>query len=240
MRSNIGRPIDPRHPTNLAILLVTLIAIAAGTWHQDLPWGLRLGAAGFLAWALTRELDPDHPYSAFLSATLALGLAPLATPGILTSFWALLALRMLNRSPGTPTQVDAILTIILALWASWQGTWIAGILTAAILLADARLPEPGKHARLAPVPLLGILLAWPHQSAWGPTWIHASIALAIPMLIWNHTTSRSDRGTLMHPQRVMAAVVTGMVIVLVEPVSGIAVASALAAGGLWRIARRTP
>lgn len=148
--SSIGRPIDPRYPTNQAIVAIAVLAFGAGTIYQTvqgagtiaaLKWGAYAGGTGFLAWALARELDPDHPYAAFIASALALGLLALGTPALLFSFWALLMLRVVNRSCGPPaTWLDATLATGLALWLVHQGMWSVGIIMALAFMADGLLP----------------------------------------------------------------------------------------------------
>lgn len=125
---SIWRGLDPAYPSNLAIVLASLAC-----------WGLSgasLGLSVFLAWALTRELDPDHPGSALVAAVLA-GLGGYST-GL---FVLLLAMRLVNRSPGTPARLlDSLLILALA-WARPQAAWLA----AAAFLLDATLEKPLKR-----------------------------------------------------------------------------------------------
>ncbi|MFN8608125.1 MAG: hypothetical protein U0931_11380 [Vulcanimicrobiota bacterium] len=125
---SLWRGLDPAYPTNVAIVLGS-----AACW---VLWGASLGLSVFLAWALTRELDPDHPASAVLAAGLA-GLGGYSS-GL---FVLLLALRLVNRSPGTPARLlDSLLVLGLA-WARPQAAW----LVAAAFLLDASLERPLKR-----------------------------------------------------------------------------------------------
>lgn len=110
--STIGRPIDWSTRTNRAIAYLSLLALIAGLVAalfqrtpvgQSVLQGLRWGAATFLAWALGRECDPDHPISAFFASAGALVSAiTLGSPNFLFAFWFLLAMRYINRSTGLP------------------------------------------------------------------------------------------------------------------------------------------
>ncbi|MCJ7725459.1 MAG: hypothetical protein MUP76_03615, partial [Acidimicrobiia bacterium] len=78
--SGIGRPIDPRYPSNRFILIVAPLAGLAwrvwklaseGDWSPAVGRALVAGMATFLAWAIARELDPDRPWTAGVAAVLA-------------------------------------------------------------------------------------------------------------------------------------------------------------------------
>lgn len=162
----IGRPLDPRYPTNLVIAVLTLLVIVAGAaWHwlagaallEGALWGIAAGLVAFLAWALARELDPDHDLSAFVGITLALvALLFLGLPQFLPLFWMLLALRIVDRTVGLPARpLDSLAIIGLGLWLTWQGGWIYGLATAAALFLDGWLEPPLRRHLL----LSGIVLA---------------------------------------------------------------------------------
>ena len=156
--TKIGRPVDPSFPTNLAILIgfgaVFLITSVyqITTGSQLLPalsQGFAAGLALFLGWAYAREIDPDHPLSAFFSAVLVLSaylwIAPISA-GVL--FFMLLASRILSQTTGEPPgPLDSIGFFGLALWQMASTHWIFGILGAAAFLLDSRLPNPAKSSR---------------------------------------------------------------------------------------------
>ena len=110
----LGRAIDPRYPTNLAIAVLALVVAIGGTaWRlvTGLPllesalWGIGAGFVLFLTWALGRELDPDHDLSAFMGVGLALiVLLFFDLPELLLVFWLLLVLRTVNRTTGLPAR----------------------------------------------------------------------------------------------------------------------------------------
>lgn len=155
----IGRLPDPRYPTNLAIILVGLAVGAVGAatrwltgdgWLAALQWGAGAGLALFFAWALARELDPDHDLSAFVGAGLALlGLFAFDLPGLMGLLWAMLLLRVVNRSPGPPaTVLDSLGVLALAGSLAWQGHWMLAGWTALAFALDGWLPSPNRRQLL--------------------------------------------------------------------------------------------
>jgi hypothetical protein len=99
----------------------------------------------FLCWAIARELDPDHPGSAFVATAagaliLVSGSAPAGA-----SVGVLLALRVLVRSTGKrPGVLDLIAIPLLAAAFAWLPRgWIGGVAMAAALIWDTLLPDPG-------------------------------------------------------------------------------------------------
>jgi len=78
--SSIGRPLDFKYKTNKAIVIITTITIIIGialsiTNQLKMPnlifTGVSFGITFFISWAISREIDPDNPISAFI------GLIPL-------------------------------------------------------------------------------------------------------------------------------------------------------------------
>ncbi|MBU0596422.1 hypothetical protein KJ567_07050, partial [Candidatus Bipolaricaulota bacterium] len=89
--------------------------------------------AGFLAWAIARETDPDRWYSAFFAATGALtGTILLGSPSFSLIFWFLLGLRFVNRSTGrAPGILDLMLFYGLSLWLGFAIHWTIPLLATA-------------------------------------------------------------------------------------------------------------
>jgi len=156
--SGIGRPLDFNCATNRAVFILSAAVSVAGFGCrmlrnggtvQSLLWGLGAGAGVFLAWALGREVDPDHDLSAFTAAGLALvGIFLWGIPGLGLLFWLLAGVRIVNRTTGlAPTVVDSMVFIGLGGWMSFRGHWIAGLLTFAALFSDGFLPR-GKRRQM--------------------------------------------------------------------------------------------
>jgi hypothetical protein len=153
----LGRtPIDPSYPTTLAIAALALVvAIAGAIWQlvsgaallESVLWGIGAGFLPFLTWALGRELDPDHDLSAFVGTGLVLVAFLLPdTPSLLMILWLLVVLRTVNRSVGLPAKpLDSLGGLGLGAWLTWQGYWIAGLMTAVAFLLDGLLTPPLRH-----------------------------------------------------------------------------------------------
>jgi hypothetical protein len=154
--TSVARPIDPSYPSNRAIAVLTIVVMVGGAifelltgggWIESGLQGIGVGLAVFIAWALCRELDPDHDLSAFVAAGLALGglfLWDLPHFGVL--FWLLLMVRIVNRTPGAPaTVLDSLAVLGLGGWLAAQGNWGYGAITALALFVDGRLSRPNRR-----------------------------------------------------------------------------------------------
>lgn len=246
--STIGRPIDLSYPSNRAIALITLAITVGASLVQGLSgaplpesalWGLQAGLAVFLAWALCRELDPDHPQAAFVAAILCLAaLFTHGLPELGVVFWLLILLRVVNRSSGLPaTVIDALGLWGLAGWLTVQNGWGFGLITALAFVLDGLLPVPARRQLL--LAALAVLVATGGAVLGGSRWWVASVsfaggavafALAIPFLLVMHgyrsVESVGDRtGERLLPLRVQAAqglaLLTGVGAALVEGSIGI-------------------
>jgi hypothetical protein len=154
--TTVGRSIDPNSPTNCAIAaLVAIIALGGTVFRlfggvglvQSATWGIAAGLGIFLAWALGRELDPDHDLSAFVGAGLALlGLVFFGLPDLGLLFWVLVLMRIVNRAVGLPAKLtDSLLFVGLGGWLTWQGNWVFGLMTALAFFLDSRLSRPHRR-----------------------------------------------------------------------------------------------
>lgn len=99
----------------------------------------------FLGWAIARELDPDHPRSAFVVTAIGalILLAGSAPAG--ASVGLLVAMRVVIRSTGKrPSVLDLIAIPMLAGAFAWLPRgWIGGLAMATALVWDTLLPDPG-------------------------------------------------------------------------------------------------
>lgn len=156
--SSLIRGYDLTLGYNQLILLLSAIGGAAVMVSQVLArqnaalsiWqAFAAGAIVFLAAALAKEMDPDHPLSAVLAAALAIPLLWVAWPGsVLAVLWLLLAIRFINRSTGLrPRVTDAVALLLLAGWLSWTTSPLFAVLTGGVLFIDGLLPD-GRRAHL--------------------------------------------------------------------------------------------
>jgi len=152
--TSLARPLDLTYPTNKAIAVLSLMVFGGGgtlVWMtggsevlDSVSKGFIASLAFFLAWAIARELDPDHDLSAFVAAGLALiGLIFWGLPRILVLFWVLLMVRMVNRTTGLPARrLDSVALLVLAGWLTFTGNIFVGLITALAFFLDSRMPKP--------------------------------------------------------------------------------------------------
>lgn len=110
--SHLSRTLDLKYPHHKAIIGLTLGVFCLGTIAQlvisyqvveSLIWGITAALGVFFAWALSREIDPDRPGSALLSAGLFIvSLYFIGLPNLAWVLWLLLLLRLVNRTTGLP------------------------------------------------------------------------------------------------------------------------------------------
>lgn len=224
----IARPVDPSFPTNRAIAILTAIVLtgsaalqflAGSGFLQSLTWGISVAFSFFLAWALGRELDPDHDLSAFAAAGLTLvGTLIFDLPNIMTLFWILLLMRLLNRTVGLPAGVlDSLSILGLAAWLTIQGGWVYGLVTTAAFLLDSLLSSAQKrHLLFAAFAFMITIvsLGLNSSSFWAVNLFRAAtlvivgssfLFLVVP-LTTRELKSVGDRtGQLLRPERVQVA-----------------------------------
>jgi len=247
----VGRPIDPEYPTNRAIALITLVIMAGGAlwrglsgtaWRASAMWGVQAGLTVFLAWALCRELDPDHPLAAFVAVALALPATYLwDLPQLGVILWLLIAVRVVNRTAGPPAGVlDALGLLGLTGWLSLQGNWGYGVIAALAFLLDSQLPNPApRHLVFALlVVVITVVAAFVGSGSAGqgaPSLAGGLIALALSLLFMPvHLTARTvesvgdQTGEPLAPIRVQTAQALALLVgVEVAVVSGLAGLTAL-------------
>lgn len=139
----LGRPLDWSYPTNRAVLILMPVAGLAAAVNTPRFYAFLAGAGAALgAWALARELVPDHPLEAFVPLFLQIpALVPIPEASILLLFATMLLVRMVNRTVGLPARLpDSLAVSTMAAYAMYatQLPWI-GLAAAAAFLLDASL-----------------------------------------------------------------------------------------------------
>jgi hypothetical protein len=190
--SSIGRILDPRYPTNLAIMAVTPLAgIVAGilsllsgeTLTQAISAGFYTGASVFIAWVIGREFDPDHPWVTFFGVGLAFIASLFADPPSIWSLAALIVLaRIVNRIVGPPSKIgDSVVALALTGLALFTGWWVFAVVAAVAFVLDATLSKPNRHQWIfAGLALGGMLVSIIINEGNKP---YAASAWTIPVLI---------------------------------------------------------
>jgi len=159
--SSIARPLEAKYRTNLAVLIL-LPVIAAGLTvfesvyratplPEALTGGLIGALAAFLAWALTRELDPDRNPGAFVAMALCVAASALGFgPGLFAAAVILMSVRVVVRTVGLPARTTdlALVLALAAAAAGFTGDWWLCLVPAAAFVIDY-LFDRGQ--RLAPV-----------------------------------------------------------------------------------------
>jgi hypothetical protein len=116
--SPLGRPLDFSYRSNVLVVVVSALvsaAYAAAEFLFDLSPASSWWAAGgsvFLAWAIARELDPDHSGSAVAAMGVMAILAAAVQPPLLFAFGALTGLRLTAGTVGLPMKPTDYLSVI--------------------------------------------------------------------------------------------------------------------------------
>lgn len=162
MKSALGRSIDIRYASNRYAIAATFAAGAVGFFvglfgeGNALGDGVASGGAAFLAWAIGRDLDPDHTLTAAVAAPVGLALWFLGAPGLWVVGTALLGLRLISQTTGrSPWPADMVVAIVFAVVAGFRpGGFIAAAALGIALILDCRL-----SLRARPIQYLAGLLA---------------------------------------------------------------------------------
>lgn len=259
--SGIARPLDLSSPTNRAIVLLSLAVFVVSTAIQILAGlgiigalvkGFGAGLAVFFAWALGREVDPDHDLSALLAAGfMVVAFFVLPVPDLVTLLWSLLLLRVVNQTTGrAATVTDLVLLLLLTLWPLWHGFLMAGPLAAAAFLLDRAYLRSAPDRLLAAVLALAatvaaVLAGWSTGfSAPSPELVVIATLATVLFLSVIATMrmpwSTGDHGGVpLHPGRVRAAqalaLATALLALLWNSWALIPLWAAIFAAGVWEV-----
>jgi hypothetical protein len=196
--TGIGRLPDPNYATNLAIIIISLLVGSIGGLVQLINgselavsaiWGFEAGLGAFFAWALSREIDPEHELSAFVSTGLfIISLVFVNSSAILALLWALIGLRILNCITGVPAKItDGLIFLALGAWVSYHNSAIYIFITTVIFLLDALLNPPNrKQLVLTGLSIVISVVLW--IGSWTTKWnfeispINLGVLLGIELL----------------------------------------------------------
>ncbi len=231
--TSIGRPLDKDYLTNKLILIssIGLFLLATIWWiflgHSLIPscaYGLGMTAGYFLAWALARELDPDHDHAAFVASGLTLtGMFVFYPPDFAGLVWLLLILRVITKTTGLrPKITDSLFISLITGYLICKGEWIYGLFAIFAFTLDSFL-NPQFRSQLYFAALNAVLLVF--------LWIFRGInpyleSLTVPILLvvlsitvfslpvialTSRTKSRADSTKKkLNPTRIQAAQVFGL------------------------------
>ena len=236
--SSLSRPLDMDYPDNrLIVLLCVMIFIASVLFRMlsgdnllpGIIWSIRAALSVFFAWALTKEIDPDHPESAMIAAGIGIsGLFLFNYPSLLIALLLVSLFRMVNRTVGVPlTLYDSILIVITGIYLAYTGKWMYGIVMSIAFFMDAILTKPVKrHFLFASISLIAGLFGFHGESIEiGPISGYYVIALLLLTLFFifrivlaEKSHSISDRsGDPLSDKRILAtcivALITGLLAV---------------------------
>lgn len=117
----LGRKIDIHYKTNKIIIIISALTMAlAFAFTRNIKTSLYIGLGTFLAWALAREVDPKHEYSAFIGTAISLvNIFYYESIDLLVLLLILLVLRLLNGISGKEiTLLDLIVVLGLSTFVS--------------------------------------------------------------------------------------------------------------------------
>ena len=246
--TSLSRVVDPRYPSNRLVLAGAVLAglgVGVATLlGADLEAGALSAAVGdFLAWAMARELDPDHSTSAALAMPVSLLLVlAVGPPALLVTLGVLLGVRVAAGTVGTPMRLlDSVTFIALS---AALGTSLIGAVGAAAMISGALVSEPRSMNRVATAVMSAIaytvvaLITGLARTWTGPTpaeWITIGLAVAATLLLLPAAVpvSNTDRhtGTISRNRVTAARVIAGLAVVAALALTGGPGIMALAATG---------
>lgn len=154
-RSHLGRPLDPRNRFNIAVAAICVVsgAIAVWLWLDGEPGTVVLSPVyAFLTWALLRELDPDHNWTALAGAVFTAAWALSGGPVVsgLAIAGMMVAARIVTSTTGRrPLVVDLVGVSVLGIVIGFGVSgWVAGFGIAIAIYLDDRLGGGSSRAAL--------------------------------------------------------------------------------------------
>lgn len=262
----LARPLDPSYFTNRLILVLTpLLGVLAGVvtliQSNDITQaffaGLYMGASVFFAWVITREIDPDHDYAAFLAVAIVTIVTFFFSPTAidwLGLIGLMMASRVVNRIVGDPCSLgDTVIIIVLsALVVFFALTPSFVLILAFALIFDGILEQPvRRHLMVGIVVFLagivGLAVVQPDFDIIipdAPTFMWFGLGVVYAVAIWQTRTigCQTDKGGIVSVRRVQATMllplIAGALALLTSPwtlVALLPIWSAMLAVPLYRL-----
>jgi len=156
IRTHVGRSLDVNYKPNLYILLLVASSvpiaftflIKSNDFLFSIGNSVIIGISIFLAWAISREIDPDNDIAAFMPLPLfILGASVHGLPSVLAMLVILITLRMINRTVGVAFEaIDISISLSLSAFASYylENVLMVPIISSAILI-DALMDKRYKN-----------------------------------------------------------------------------------------------
>ena len=150
---NLSRDLSLFDPTMKIVFTLSILVILASLLWKTLfsnvtsevstVFALNNGAIFFFSWLLAREVDPDRPRAAFVSAAISVAAALIWGIGdIAVLFWLMMLLRLLNRSAGVSAGLfDNLLILLATYFVAYKGYWLYAALTAVAYTLETQLPK---------------------------------------------------------------------------------------------------
>lgn len=159
--SGIARSLDPRYRSNVlivsfSILIFLLVGLKALVLDELDPLGAAVlafnaAASVFIAWVLTREIDPDHlwPSAAAPVLTLLPALALGWESALIPLAALVMSVRVVTRTTGAqPMALDLLGILFVVIWTATTPYWLIGLAPAVALVADSWLHKPHPQAQI--------------------------------------------------------------------------------------------
>lgn len=169
--SHIGRMVDPRYPTNLAIMLWSFLGAVAFfalrlVEGQDITQSafsaLYFAIAVFLTWVLAREIDPEEALSAFIPTFFVSVILFVFMPDInvLAITFVLPLIRIINRTVGLPAKLsDSLFILLFTAFIAFASSWIYALPAVLAFLFDGYLPVPDRKHNLFAIASMVVVAA---------------------------------------------------------------------------------
>jgi hypothetical protein len=193
-----GRSLSLKNSHHRALMMLCAL-VSAAFFISELSAGeslfdsvlaaANMGISMGIAWAITREIDPDRPDSGIGAAALAaVGIILLdASPNLIAGYALLLTARCVNQVTGVRFKIiDVLLTVIMVGITAQSAQWVIGLMAGLGFLLDSVSDRPSRYARLnaAIVVALTLILAYlSDRLAWSFVFTNADIAALLTAFV---------------------------------------------------------